>query len=95
MSASPLSADVAQQLLERLASDDAFRSEFAKDPGLALLALGADEDTVRACRASLASLGSKMEFAQAASRMRTLLGTRAAFNVPFLFEDGLPGLQQE
>lgn len=94
MSVSPLSADVVQQLLERLSSDDAFRAEFAKDPGLALLALGADEETVRACRAPLSSLGGKAEFAGAATRMSQLLDVRAAFTVPFLFEDGLPGLDQ-
>ncbi|QII27388.1 MULTISPECIES: NHLP-related RiPP peptide [Stenotrophomonas] len=95
MSTSPLPAQVAQQLLERLSSDDAFRAAFAVDPGKALLALGADEETVRACRMPLATLGGKEEFAKAASRMRDLLGARAAFTVPFLFEDGLPGLESK
>ncbi|HDS1102986.1 NHLP-related RiPP peptide [Stenotrophomonas maltophilia] len=94
MSASPLSADVVRQLLDRLSSDDAFRAEFARDPGQALLALGADEETVRACHTPLASLGGKAEFAKAAARMHQLLDVRAAFTVPFLFEDGLPGLDQ-
>ncbi|WP_447780666.1 NHLP-related RiPP peptide [Stenotrophomonas riyadhensis] len=95
MSASLLSADVVQQLLERLSHDDDFRVAFSADPGKALLALGADEAAVHACRAPLATLGGKQEFAEAASRMSSLLSARAAFNVPFLFEDGLPGLKHD
>ncbi|HDS1217703.1 NHLP-related RiPP peptide [Stenotrophomonas maltophilia] len=94
MSSSPLPTHVVQQLLERLSSDDDFRKAFAADPGQALLDLGADEDCVRACHTPLATLGSKAEFAKAAPRLRELLDARASFTVPFLFEDGLPGLDR-
>jgi putative modified peptide len=93
MSRSPLSPEVVQTLLKRLSSDDEFRAAFAADPAKALIALGADADTLGACHMPLDSLGGKEEFARAAALMSERLAVAGPFNVPFMFESGLKGLQ--
>ncbi|MBK0056031.1 MULTISPECIES: NHLP-related RiPP peptide [unclassified Stenotrophomonas] len=93
MPRSVLSPEIVQSLLEKLSSDDAFRSAFAVDPAKALIALGADADCVDGCQTPLASLGDKEEFAQAAALMTERLAATGPFKVPFMFESGLKGLQ--
>jgi putative modified peptide len=44
---------VAAKLLDKLGSDDAFRTQFQKDPVAALKEVGASEDDAKACGACL------------------------------------------
>lgn len=93
MSRSILPPEIVQVLLKRLSSDDAFRAAFAGGPAKALISLGADAESVSACHTPLASLGGKEEFARAAAQLAGRLEAAGPFNVPFMFESGLKGLQ--
>ncbi|KAF1700553.1 NHLP-related RiPP peptide [Pseudoxanthomonas suwonensis] len=89
----PLDPAVANELLDRLASDDAFRDLFSSDPRAALSSLGHEvsaEETLACMRTNV--LASKDEIASARDALRTRLTGHAtgAMTVIFSFEAGAP-----
>src|SRR5690606_1881688 len=89
----PLDPAVANELLDRLASDDAFRDLFSSDPPAALSSLGNEvsaEETLSCRRTNV--LASKDEIASARDALRTRLTGHAtgAMTVIFSFEAGAP-----
>lgn len=96
----PLSAKVADQLLELLSSDDAFRSSFQQDPGAALAQLGYEPVSTSAIATGLpaegellycmtaATLAPKEEIAQARNQLQSFLTSQTDHRVVFAFEAG-------
>jgi putative modified peptide len=96
----PLSAKVADQLLELLSSDDAFRSDFQSNPGAALAQLGYEpartptfsagqpaEGELLYCMTAK-TLAPKEEIAQARNQLQSFLTSQTDHRVVFAFEAG-------
>lgn len=82
-----LSDRVADQLLDRLATDDAFRGLFVSDPAAALRALGPEAETFAAAAPCMqvTALADKDAILQARDSLRAMLTSElAAHNVPNL-----------
>lgn len=75
MAGSKLTSDVVDKLLDKLGSDDTFRSNFQKDPKSALQTLGAPADVECGACMSPKQLASKEQFKNSRAQFRdTLLG---------------------
>lgn len=86
-----LPPSVALELINLLASDDAFRALFTSDPGAALVAAGfpqADADLLKVCCA-VNELASKEAILAAKDELQTMLTSVLAQLVPAL--DASPG----
>lgn len=89
----PLEPQVADRLLDLLASDDAFRELFARDPGEALAQVGfvnaTDAPSPQICFWGI-ELASKEEIAQARDEIRRML-TRGLGQISPALDAGLAG----
>lgn len=82
-----LSTDVADQLLDRLATDDSFRALFVADPAAALSALGPAAEAFSAAAACMqvTALADKQAIIAARDSLRAMLTSElAAHNIPDL-----------
>jgi putative modified peptide len=73
MSGSKFEPTLVDKLLDKLGSDDAFRSSFTKDPTAALQSLGAARDFVCGACMSPKQLASKEQIQQARAKYRSAL----------------------
>jgi putative modified peptide len=87
-----LSAKIVDVLLEKLASDDAFREQFQRDPRSALASIGhgpaadsAVKEGIWACCATTA-LASKQEIAASRDKLRSQLMSAQASYHPITLE---------
>lgn len=95
----PLTADVADKLLDLLSTDDGFRSVFQSDPAAALAKIGHPSAEQHAGKASIAEgeafycmtadrLASKEEIMQAREQLKSFLTAQTDHRVIYCFEAG-------
>jgi len=73
MPGTKLAPNVVDKLLDKLGSDDSFRSSFSKDPKAALQSLGAPADVVCGGCMSPKQLASKEQFKQSRAKYHSAL----------------------
>lgn len=83
----PLSRASAVRLLDLLCEDDAFRSQFQRDPSGALSAQSLQQSSGVRC-APLTSLASKSDFQAARLILQQQITQTGMFTVPHYFETG-------
>ncbi len=81
----PLSPALAAQLLDLLATDEAFRQQFAANPQDALESLGASPEQAGCGCLAIAHLATPEQFAAARDALLSHLTQVAAFSNPFCF----------
>jgi putative modified peptide len=73
MAGSKLTSDLVDKLLDKLGSDDAFRSNFQKDPKSALQTLGAPADVECGACMQPRQLATKQQFQASRAQFRNAL----------------------
>lgn len=89
MASTKLPKDVARALLDKLASDDDFRTNFVADPGTALASLGFRPEEGVACFKAK-KLASKEEIAEVRDEMQRMLVLGTLGQIPNKIDIGKP-----
>lgn len=85
----PIDPKIADELLDRLSNDDAFREQFSKDPTSAMASLGhsVPEGMEMTCMAT-GELASKEQIAEARDQLREAMTSSATYSNPHCFDAG-------